>query len=340
MYVFLFPGAIKAETNVYSSLLINASAEPVPLSDMQSGWDGPFKPGRYAYADARWVLGLNVNGWLLEREQRIHYNLTFSESTSEFYNALERKHTAPAGPVRLNAQVFRGFGIRLGRTFHLPEISLTPSFTIYRISDYQFGDISGFSLESAQKNRQGASASLNYHFSDDKILDFSDDYEKGRAFALNLSGDIALSKNWQLAIQLQDVWNQFQFDQSLYTRACINIAASGNSASRECQSVSSASGRSGVESFSTSIPMTLSAQLTHNTWQTRALLYWHDHYLRAGVEKNWSIRSNQAGVSVHSTRQIGFHWRSEWHSVALLLDDRRLGYVRDGELLLGFRFSW
>lgn len=329
-----------AELELYSRFDVFGRSQPVPLSAMQNGWHGAFQMGEYVFADASWRTGVKWQGVSIEHEQRWYLNFTFSPSTSRFYYALENDQSSPDAKVELTTQAFAGDGIRLGKSFDFSLATITPSVSVLNVSDYQFGQLSGDS--SNENGTVSASATLDYHFSEDKILAFEDDHNAGRFISLNLDAEFDLSSNWHAKVSMKDLWNRLSVDQALFTRACINIVRSGNTGANNCQSATSVSGRSGVEAFSESIPLRISAAFEQRIWQSQVLLDWHENFTRIGIRKDWATgyELGNLGMSAYSSRQIGIHWRSNFHELSLLLDDHRLSYARDAQLNLGLRYAW
>lgn len=318
---------------VYSSLTLHSSSEPVPVSDMVSGWDGDFNPGTYAYADGRITFGVDYDSWHLSQEQRWYYYLKFSKGTSVFYRNLEQNLASDEEyDLDLSVKSFRGQGIRLGKTMNFADWKLTPSFAYYRISEYQFGQLQGVS---SAGNEVSASATLNYYFDEDKILEYQVDVPDGHGF----SADLAIAYNgftdWQLSATLSDLVNYWLLPDAGYTTGCINL---GDSSSSVCSSSGSASGRSGQDDYSTQIPVTLDAEARYEPYALSVAGYVHGRYRRLSLMKSWSSPAGNLGVSVHTTNQFGLHWFSRYHELSLISDDQRLHSARD--LQMNLRLGW
>lgn len=348
---------------IYSHSSVQSASEPVPILDMISGWDGPFQPGRYAYGDVRWVLGIQSGRagqrtWFLERESRWHYSLDFSRGMSRYYRALEQgDELENAESLALAVRAVEAHGVRLGRDWALANddwgnLGMTAALALYRAGHHQFGQLAG----NAESGRNGAaSATLDYHFDEDKILEFQPDDERGQGLSLDLGWHWSYvsshQSRWTAELLLQDAWNQWRFDRSGYTRACINFDDPEDSV---CESRSTASGQSGTESFIGRLQPTVSAQVTHQSssfgaagvGQLFELSYFQHHrYRRLGVGSHYELPSvGRLGLSVHSSRQLGAHYRflserTGFH-IDLMTDDRRLGFARDIEASLGLSLGW
>ena len=88
------------------------------------------------------------------------------------------------------------------------------------------------------------------------------------------------------------------------------------------------------------IPMTLTASAQLMSQHLLFSAYRHDEYQRLSAEKAWQTPVGLMALSVHSTRQLGLHWRSAWHNLSLITDDNRLSHARDLQINLGVNFHW
>lgn len=349
---FGFSGWVVANDHeIYSHLSLMSSSEAVPVLDMINGWDGPFQAGEYAYADGRMQFGF-VQGtttgqtadndrWFLEWEQRWHYDLRFSKGMSRYYQALEQGTDTPADEkLMLDARTLQAQGLRFGEAFVLPQVSglsVTPALALYRVSGWQFGHLSGLAEGGASST---ASAVLDYHYNEDKILEYGVDPAAGWGLSLDLDFDWQPNEHWQVAAKLTDIWNQWRFEDSGYTDACINF---NNPSQTVCSSKVTASGKSGQEQYRARILPTLDATAQYAPWHTRFSYYQHSRYRRVGAEYQWMSAGDndlQLGLAVYSTAQLGVS--AQWHGLSLLLasDDLRSGYARDMQVNTGLAVRW
>ncbi len=334
--VFIFSFSSQAaDRQLYSLLEIHGSSEPVSLTDMTTGWDGDFQPGTYAYADARLRFGVHYQRWQLERETRWYYYLTFNRDTSEFYRELELGLPGEKDR-RLNLEVkgLQARGLRFSHRFELPMLSITPALAYYHVGHFQFGSLKG---ASAVGDPLTASAILDYHFDQDKILEYPADVSDGSGVSMDVSFSGELNEHWQLDATVTDLWNRWQFDDAAFTTGCINLSGGGQVV---CNSSGAASGRSGQSSYATDIPWSLDGGVYNASWQAGVRYFQHDRYKRFSLAKDWETPLGVMGASLYSTDQIGLHWRSSWHRLDIVSDDLRPAYARDIQLRLGFMLDW
>jgi len=324
-----------AQGEFFVSADVHASSDPVSVSDMISGWDGGFTPGDYAFADGRTVNGVHINGWQVSVEKRWYYYLSFSEDMSVFYYNMEHDLTSDEQlDLELEVQSFKADGIRFGREFNFSDFKITPSLALYQASEYQFGKLHGVSLAGSGAS---ASATLDYHFDEDKILEYPVSDTQGYGASLDIAVNYQGFDGWNLNLQLNDIANRWLFEDAGFTTGCVNIGSSGGST---CSSSGSASGRSGQRDYYDSIPFTVQASAAMTDYGATFSVFRHERYVRVSAEKMWDTAVGDLGLSLHSTSQIGLHWRSDWHELSLVTDDRRMHHARDLQMQLGFHFRW
>ncbi len=332
---FLPAGVQAADWQLYSGLDIHGSSEPVSLTDMMSGWDSDFQSGTYAYADARFRFGMRFRHWQLERETRWYYYLTFNRATSEFYRELEQGLPGAADrELELEVKGLQARGVRLAHQLDFTSFSITPALAYYRVGHFQFGTLEGVS---AAGDPLTASAVLDYHFDQDKILEYPADVSDGSGISMDISFSALLKERWQLDAAFSDLWNRWQFDDAAFTTGCINLSGGGQAV---CNSSGAASGRSGQSSYTTDIPWTLNGGVYDTAWQAGLRYFQHDRYQRFSIAKDWTTPLGVLGASLHSTHQLGLHWRSGWHQLEIVSDDARPAYARDVQLRLGLMLDW
>ncbi|WP_430462391.1 hypothetical protein ACQUQU_06270 [Thalassolituus sp. LLYu03] len=333
--VLMLPLCAQAADRVEAGFSVHGSSEPVSISDMVSGWDGAFTPGRYAYADARMGAALTLDDWTVRIERRWYYYFTFSRGMSVFYRNQEQGlDSASDYDLSLDALGFYAEGGVLSHPLSFADVTVTPSVGLYRVYDYQFGELDGVSAAGSDVS---ASATLDYHFSEDKILDYPVDVPAGTGFTAGVEVAFTGLRDWQMSLTLSDLLNRWQLPDAGFTTGCINL---GSSAGEVCSSSGAASGRSGTGDYSTRIPVTVDAQVVYTPYAVRAQVYQHGLYRRLSVQKDWQTGVGALGVSLHSTHQLGLHWQGQFGRLSLLSDDQRLHYARDLQLDAALSWSW
>ena len=330
--------SVMAAGSVFVETGLVASSEPVSVEDMVSGWDGSFQAGEHAYANLNIAYGFSVDGWRFSRDQRWYYYLSFSKQTSRFFNSLEKGGGVEAGDVDLNAKSFQANGFSFSKSVEISEGWIVePRISVYDINRYQFGSLKGFAESGSGESDLKASALLDYYFDEDKILEYEDDHKNGQGLSLSLSGQVILNPSFRLDYQLSDIWNRLEFDAATFTRGCIEFNSPANPI---CNAQGSASGRSGLDKYSTSISMTVLARLSYSPLSVEAAVYSHEKYRRLGLAKGWDTAIGQLYVQTYSTRQLGFRWQSGWHRLTLASDHSKASKTRDVDVNLSFYWRW
>ncbi len=324
-----------ADGRFYSYLDIVASSEPVPIGDMIDGWDSSFQKGDYAYANASAVMGFEINSWILERETRRYYYLTFSPDTAAWYRDLDQgNERTTQDQIELSAKVLDAQGLRFGYRFEGEYWQITPKLAVYTVGHFQFGQLNGVSFDGTGRN---VSVELNSYFDEDKILDFKADVLEGQGLTLSIAGDWQISDQWSLNYELNDLFNRWTFEDAAFNKGCVNL---GSVDETVCSSTSSASGRSGQEKLIETIPVNSKARLTYQPLGLSVAGTMHGRYERLSLAKFWLFDDIDLGISLHSTNQFGLHVHNRYFQLDVVSDDRRIHYARDAEVTLGISLPW
>ena len=329
-----WPSVSVQAAEVFASIGLHSSSEPVPVYDMVHGWGDDVRRGRYAWADGRVQSGFLAQGWMVAWERRWHYDFRFGAETAEFYGRLEQGDNRPGDyRLQLQATALQMRGVRAGYEFEWQRFRVQPVVSLYRVDQYQAGRLQGFADSAALES---ASVLLDYHFDDDKLLGWPTAPEDGHG----VSADLNLAYNgpqWQFELQLQDLWNRFELPAAAFTRGCINL---GFSANPVCLEDNAAAGNSGYADYHTHLQYSGQLRAVYTDLGVQLTAFWHDRYQRISAQKNWRTRIGELGLSAHSTAQLGLHWSSNWHQLALVTDQADWQQARHLQVQLALRYPW
>ncbi|CCK76254.1 conserved hypothetical protein [Oleispira antarctica RB-8] len=338
----------QAEQSVYSSLDVVATSEPVPIEDMTNGWDGNYRSGELAFADASFILGFssdiniaeqNLGTIRIERELRAYYYMSFDKETADFYRALELGNDLDSNKkLDLKVKQFDVVGLSAGYTtpeFSIEDIKFQLGFdlAIYQVRHFQFGSIKGI----AEFGSVGAaSAVIDYRYDEDKILDHQADVDQGRG--MSFSADLLVNyQQWQGALRLKDMANRFQWDNGAYTRGCVNI---GGGAQAQCETDGSGSGTYGQEEIIEHIPLTANARLMHLGADVSVHVMRHDLYYRLGLEKGFQTELGRFALFLYHPRLVGASWQTDYFNFQFGADTLKLSKARNIQLNMGVNWRW
>ena len=339
---------VRAGQSIYSRADVVATSEPVPLEDMANGWDGNYRSGELAFADASFILGLSADiniaeldlGRIrIEREQRAYYYMSFHKDTADFYRALELGNRL-AGSKKLDLRVkqFDAVGLSTGYTspeFLINDIHFQISFdlAVYQVRHFQFGNIRGVAEFG---DVESASAVIDYRYDEDKILDHQADVDQGRG--MSFSADFLVAyQQWQGALRLRDLVNEFQWDNGAFTQGCVNI---GGGAQASCQSDGTGEGVSGQGNIVEQIPVTASAKLTHLGADISVYGMRHDRYYRLGFEKGFKTELGRFALFLYHPRLVGASWQTDYFNLQFGADTLEFSQARNIQLNMGVNWDW
>lgn len=338
----------QAEQSVYAQVDAIATSETVSINDMASGWDGNYRSGELAFADASFVLGFSSDintierslGTIrLERELRAYYYMSFDKETADFYRALELGNDLTSDKkLDLKVKQFDAVGFSAGYTtpeFLIEDIKFQLGFdlAVYQVRHFQFGSIKGVAEFGSV---EAASAVIDYRYDEDKILEHQADVDQGRG--LSFSADLLVTyQQWQGALQLKDVLNHFQWDNGAYTRGCVNI---GGGAQAQCETDGAGSGTSGQDELTENIPLTANARLTHLGADVSVHAMRHDLYYRLGFEKGFQTELGRFALFLYHPRLVGASWQTDYFNFQLGADTLKLSKARNIQLNMGVNWHW
>lgn len=339
---------VQAEQSIYAQLDAVATSETVSIHDMTTGWDGNYRSGELAFADASFIIGFssdlniaeqNLGSIRLEREVRAYYYMSFDKETADFYRALELESDLTSDKkLDLKVKQFDAVGLSVGFTspkFTVENIDFQLGFdlAVYQVGHFQFGSIQGIAEFG---DTEAASALIDYRYDEDKILDHQADVDKGRG--VSVSTDLLITyQQWQVALQLKDAINHFQWDNGAYTQGCVNI---GGGDQALCQTEGSATGTSGQEAMVENIPVTVNAKFTHLGADISVHAMSHDKYYRLGLEKGHQTSLGRFALFLYHPRLVGASWQTDYFDFQFGADTLKLSKARNIQLNMGVNWHW
>lgn len=326
-------------SQVYVESLLHASTTPVSIDNFIHDWQGSLKKGDYAFADGRFRTGVSYQGWEVAVENRWHYDLRFSPDTAKlYYNIENKKPNEQEYQLSLNAKILHAEGISFAKELNFQHFSFKPVVTFYRSDFYQFGQLSGqASGDIANKDNIAVNVNLdNYHFSEDKILEYQESGGQGRGVSLGFLAQYQ-TEQWLLTAESQDFYNRWQFADAAYTYGvvCVNFAGGSGSCPKGDQG-----GKSGVENYQSRLSSSWTTEVTYKPYALSINSFTHGRYQRLGVQKDWFTQVGMLGASVYSTKQLGLHWQSQWHRMAVVLDQPKPKKSRHAQIDLAVTIPW
>lgn len=321
--------------------LLHASSAPIAINEFINDWQGSLKKGDYAFADGRLRTGVVVDGWEVAVEKRWHYDLRFSPDTAQLYYNIEHKITDQTEyQLDLTAKVLHAEGVRFAKLFHYKRFSIKPIVTFYQSDFYQIGKISSVASGNiAEKDDIAIDLDVHdYHYSEDKILESPFGGEQGTGVGF----DIALhyeNEDWALSVVSQDLYNRWQFNEAAFLRG--EVCFRWKTSKAGCDTPGGVQGgKSDIELYKTRLSSSLSTEVTYKPYDLSISTFFHGRYQRVGVQKDWSTRYGQLGAALYSTKQVGLHWRSQWHRLGVVLDQPSWKKARHAQIDFAITVPW
>lgn len=315
---------------------IEASSEPVSISDMINGWDNSVNAGDYAYASGIASVYTQHNNFYLSAERRYYYYYEFTPDTVAWYADVERGVNASTErKIELDVTSFDARGVTGGYLFEGEGWQLLPAFTLYKLGHYQLGSLNGISSAGEGTN---ASAYLDYYFDEDKILNYQAEEDLRFGYSLSLAGQYQWNDRVLINVKVTDLWNRFEFFQASYRQGCINVGTVEESV---CDlGGGAASGIDTNKDHQITLSPTIQLNATYAPHKIEADLYWHEKYVNLTLGKYFELNDVQIGLLASTKRQMGVDLKYKWVRFNYLADNLQMNKVRDGRLQLSASYQW
>jgi hypothetical protein len=357
--VFCFTFLLLCSVSVYATNEIEATfsilgrSEPVAIDDMVNGWDGDYQRGELAFANVEWDIGFSktlmsedddLGRIRIARGHRIYYFLKFDKETADFYRAQEQKSKLKGNKILdLEVKHFEAPSISLSYSspqLNLPIYNLKSGFNLavnlYQPGHMQFGEIKGVAYG---PETDSFSATIDYRYDQFKLpwLEAEKEFntEKGLGYSLDF-GLVLEQEHWLLDLRASDLLNQFSWDASGVTVACLQTNAGEGSV---CES-NGGNGRSDVKSVSETIPMSITGLLKHKGYDLSLHAFKHDTFQRLGIEKGVNTALGRLGFFLYYPRLAGLSWQTSHFNIELGTDTLTLSHSRNVQFNMGVNWRF
>ena len=348
---------VHAANKIDARFSVLANAEPVPLEDMVNGWDGDYRRGELAFADLSWDIGfskdIKFNQQSLGRARiskgyRIYYYLTFDKETADFYRALEQKQSLEGNKkLDLTVKHFESPSVSvsyLSPDFNFMAQSFTSSFSVglnmYKPGHLQFGKVKGFTYGPTTDE---FSANINYRYDQFKLPLLKEeqniDTRKGNAYTLDFGLNIN-TEDWQLAVNANDFFSQFNWQQVGVTQVCVQSFFTNNTTNKGVCATIGGNGRSDIKAVSETIPVSYHGLLKHKQYDVSLLGFQHGAYQRLGIEKGFQTGLGRFGLFLYHPQLLGASWQTDYFNVQFGADTLKLSKARNIQLSMGVNWHW
>lgn len=351
--LFIFHASVFAEYAIDAQFSALGSSEPVAIDDMVNGWDGSYRRGELAFADATWDIGFTkvltsqdqaLGRIRIARGHRMYYFLKFHKDTADFYRAQEQKIEVNGNKVLdLEVRHFEAPSISLSYfspKLHLPFNNIQSKFNItanlYQPGHRQFGEIKGMAYGPGTSS---FSATIDYRYDQFKLPWLEDEKrfatEKGQGFSLELGVSLE-QDDWLLDLQAKDLMAQFWWNASGVTVACLQTTSGLGAV---CEN-NGGNGRSDIKSVSETIPVSISGLLKYKGYDLSLHTFQHDSYQRLGIEKGFDTALGRWGFFLYHPRLIGMSWQANIFNIQFGADTVELSKARNVQLNMGVNWHW
>lgn len=207
------PASAWAEALPYFAIDSFSYSEPVTIDAASREWNTTdYTPGKVQWSSHRVEAGVRWNQRKLGYLYRLDMDLRFNRATSDYYYNSENNRpvtTSSDTPLTLYAHRFSATGFRLGHSQQINSVwSLSLSGSLFNADDLIEGQVSG----------SPQSLEVDYHYSEDTLLDRQVARPKGQGASLDLAAQ------WQgnssaMNLQIYDLLGSIWWRNAPYTQA-------------------------------------------------------------------------------------------------------------------------
>lgn len=329
----------------YSSLNSHTFSETTSIDSLLHDFDGDIRSGERAFTFNRLEAGLRY-GWLsLGVVQRYDYFLRFDNDVARAYHASAHDKTLPAGQnndVFIRANHIRARGTTLG--LHLePLEQLKVSVTLAHLwADSMADGVARGELALSGTNQYSGAVDFRLHSSEDLLLEMPVPDPAGKGYAADVAIDWQLSEQWQLALQVQDIYSRIEWDDVLYSDLHANTATVSYDGSGRLHTSPVMYGYQYLDHTRQELPRKYHGRATYNL-TARHSLYVQQFYVPEYVSQSvlgYESGSDQWRIggywNVHS-RAVGMTGQWQWLSWRLGADSNHSRQARALDLMLGLQ---
>lgn len=214
LLVFLTLPAAASPLSFYGRLDSFTYSAPVTIDAARNKWEtNDFERGENQWSSHWLEAGLVYKKWRLGYIQRLEVDLNFSKDTAEYYYRTENDLPLEPGKtyqLYLRAQKVQLEGFRFGRNHRFGDnVQLDWGISYLQADDLIDGDIQG----------DQSQLSLDYHYSEDTLLDRVVDRPDGEGFSIDLSASWEINENTRVSARAEDLVNRIYWRDAPYTTA-------------------------------------------------------------------------------------------------------------------------
>lgn len=197
-------------------------SEPEPLATTIEDWGSEFAKGERQWVTTDLALGVRYKFVDISVRQRALADVRMNGEAAEFYGRIASKEALQVGdsvPVHIKINGFSAQGVRLGYWHEESDWSIAAGVTFLQAKHLMHGTLDG-QFAATGADEFSASASVDYFYFRDGIFkrpDITTAEGEGRAF--DFSASWSPNDNWDLNIELQDLFAEIRWKDAPYTIA-------------------------------------------------------------------------------------------------------------------------
>ncbi|WP_017445994.1 hypothetical protein [Gayadomonas joobiniege] len=346
----------------YSEVMpvVNTFGGVIPIGRIaqESSYSDEPERGREAITHNRISFNLQHQNWLISLASRYDYDVKFTPDAAQLFFLEKEQRPVDKDIYELffKAKHIRANGIGLGYQYQLQSLNIKVMGYLWDVQYMESGTVAGDFIVSDVDDSYDITGVIDYAYFEDALLERKNCPDsdppvagchgawdtQGQGYSFDVSLQYRLNQNWQMQIQLTDLFNQFTFDKLGRTQGQLDTR----------NQVFNADGTFSIKpSFSGTYPdgryqMRMTTQLNFRLEGNLGLPVWaemyaaNDAYFPAvGIAANWANWRFESGYQWHSNSYLAAVRHDNFY-LKLAADNFNLSAAKAITLNSGFSLSF
>ncbi|AXQ23462.1 hypothetical protein BEN71_15915 [Acinetobacter wuhouensis] len=333
IFLMLLPSFCFAEQSAKFSLNAELYSDPVSVHAFLNDWDSPrLEKGKNAFASGKMKLETQHDHWTMGWVWSYDYQLRFSEDMAKLYYQIKNDQLIDANSnyaLELEAQHVDTVGARFGYDWDInSDWKIVTGLTALIGRHYVDGEFQAqgqtSNMPELMDRVKWLNGHLNYSYDEPALkedeLGWNGQTNKGYGYALDLGVKGKLAKNWDIAVQAEDIFSYLYWDNAPFTK--YSIRYDQNSRPR----MDLAGQLSKTKQYTQKLPYKISSEITYSRndqpWSLSLTSFSNQYLTLVQMNGFWQYASLKYGVHIEpQTQSLGVSVQHKNFGLKYLTDD-------------------
>ncbi len=288
---------------------------------------GPLSHGEDAFSFNQAEIAFSRESWQVAVFERRDYLAQFTPDTARLFYQGQNKLPADANAqydIYLRLRQIRSSGIGIAYTFTPSDNSIfRPRLNILKASDFTDGTLSG-SVTTSNTGTYSGTASLNYIYGEDHLLDRNVDKPSDYGASIDLYGEWESSDKVTITAEVRDLFGRIRWSQAPITNATANTNNANFDSDGFLDVRPAVSGAEGFRKYTQKIPTRYRLNTSYQ-WEPNITLAGEIFHVEGITFPRLQIVSNLGAVDLSWTadfkaKALGITYQGELCSAGIMSD--------------------